>query len=96
MELAMIEDHSPEGGPPVEIDRDLDAFRAALPELIRTAGNRGKYALIHAALIDSVWPTFDDALAAGYTRFDTDAFLVQEITDNEKSKYFSRNVAPCR
>jgi hypothetical protein len=67
----------------VELERDLQAFRTALPELIK------------AAMIDSVWPTFDDALGAGYARFGTDRFLVQEITDIEKPKYFSRNVAPC-
>jgi hypothetical protein len=79
----------------VELERDLQAFRTALPELIKAAGNRGKYALIHEAMSDSVWPTFDDALGAGYARFGTDRFLVQEITDIEKPKYFSRNVAPC-
>ncbi|HKI36113.1 MAG TPA: hypothetical protein VKA46_29925 [Gemmataceae bacterium] len=80
----------------MDLERDLEAFRLALPELLKAASHRGKYALIHAARVDSIWPTFDDALAAGYDRFGTDPFLVQEITDDERPKYFSRNVAPCR
>jgi len=53
----------------------------------------------YAPVVPAIAPitiAFDDALAAGYDRFGTDPFLVQEITDDERPKYFSRNVAPCR
>jgi hypothetical protein len=79
----------------VTLERELEAFGKQLPELLKDEGKRGKYALVHGDDIDSVWPTIEDALQAGYDRFGLDVFLVKEITEREKPQYFSRNVKRC-
>ena len=75
---------------------ELEAFRRELPRLLQHPENRGKYALVHGGKVEEVFPTMEAALAAGYERFGLEPFLVQEITDAEKPRYFSRNVTPCR
>ena len=66
------------------------------PALLADPQNLGKVALIHGDKVDSVWPTMDEALAAGYDRFGLEQFLVQEIVEKERVYYFSRNVPSCR
>ncbi len=79
------------------LEDDLNTFRRELPRLLEQPENRGKYALIHGAkVVEEVFPTLDAALAVGYERFGLEPFLVQEITDEERPLYFSRNVSPCR
>jgi len=80
----------------VALEEELNAFRRELPRLLQQAQNQGKYALVHGGKIEDVLPTIDDALNAGYDRFGLEPFLVQEITDEEKPRYFSRNVTSCR
>jgi hypothetical protein len=79
----------------VALERELDTFQKALPSLLEVEENRGKYALIHADRVDSIWDTVDDALAAGYDRFGLEAFLVRQIIEYERPQYFSRNLKPC-
>lgn len=74
------------------LERELEAFQRELPNLLRDEANRGKYVLIHGDEVRGVWPTVDDALEAGYNAFGLDPFLVKEITDAEKPRYFSRSV----
>jgi hypothetical protein len=77
------------------LERELETIRRELPGLLKEEGNRGKFALIHADEVDSIWETLDQALEAGYERFDLDQFLVKEITDYEQPKFFSRRVSRC-
>jgi hypothetical protein len=83
-------------GAAVALERELATFRKELPNLLAAEGNRGKYALVYGDKVEGVWDTVDEALAAGYTRFGVQPFLVQEITENEAPQYFSRNVKQCR
>jgi hypothetical protein len=76
------------------MERELRAFLKALPTLLQ-GGHEGGYALIHGDAVDSLWDTVDAALSAGYERFGVDPFLIQEITEHERPKFFSRNVARC-
>ena len=77
------------------LERELETYRRELSRLL-TEGHWGKFALIHADQVDSVWDTLDDALRAGYDRFGLDEpFMVKQITDVEKVYYSSRNVVPC-
>jgi hypothetical protein len=80
----------------VALETELETFQRELPALLQVPGNRGRYALVHGDKVDSIWATLDEALTAGYERFDLDPFLVKEITDHEETQYFSRNVNPCR
>jgi hypothetical protein len=76
------------------LQKELSTFARELPNLLPT--QRGKFVLIHGHRVDSTWSSLDEALEAGYDRFGLKAFLVQEITDQEESLFFSRNVTPCR
>jgi hypothetical protein len=78
------------------LEQEWQTSQQELPRLLADESNRGKYALVRGARVDSVWTSMDEALAAGYERFGVDPFLVQEITDHQEPKVFSRNVTPCR
>ena len=79
------------------LELELQTFSAReLPGLLQTPSNRGKHALVHGDKVDSLWPSVEKALAAGYQRFGLEPFLVREVTDNEEPQYFSRNVTRCR
>ncbi len=75
-------------------EQDYAAFKSELPKLLADPEKVGKYALIHAEAIDSIWPTFEEAAHAGYDRFGLEPFLVQHIVEKEEPKFFSRRVAP--
>jgi hypothetical protein len=79
---------------PMALEKELATFRRELPRLLQTY--RGKYALVHADKVSSVWPSVDDALKAGYEEFGTKPFLVKEIVETEEPRYFSRNLSRCR
>ncbi len=77
------------------LEQELRTFQNELPDLLQDVDKRGKYALVHKDTVDSVWPTVDDALAAGYDRFGIEPFMVKEITEHEKPQRFSRRVTRC-
>lgn len=74
------------------LDREITTFRRELATLLADPANRGRYALVHADAVAGLYPTFETALAAGYDRFELSPFLVREVTDHERPKYFSRNL----
>jgi hypothetical protein len=77
------------------LERESAAFRAKLPELL--LHHNGRYALIHGDRVEGdTFPTFDDALEAGYERFELDAFLVKLIAEHENPVFFPRAIKPCR
>ena len=80
----------------MHLDRELTTFRRMLPSLLQNPENREKFALVHEDTIDSIWPTTDAAMVAGYDRFTTEPFLVKRIIEHEEPVYFSRRVKPCR
>ena len=82
-------------GAAMSLERELEAFRRELPGLLSNPANRGKYALVFGDDLHSVWPTINEALAAGYENFQLAPFLVKEITEHERPRHFSRNVTRC-
>lgn len=74
------------------LERELETFRRELPNLLNDPTNHGKYALVFGDNVHSVWPTIDDALAAGYENFQLTPFLVREIVEHERPRHFPRNV----
>ncbi len=74
------------------LERELETFARELPTLLQQQENHGKYALIRAEAVDSIWATKEEALAAGYDRFGLETFLVKEVVEHEKPVYFSRRV----
>jgi hypothetical protein len=82
-------------GATMPLEREMETFSRELPNLLSDPEKRGKYALVFGDRVDSVWPSVDDALTAGYDRFGLAPFLVKEIVEHEKPRYFSRNVTRC-
>lgn len=73
------------------LERELETYRKHLPELL---AQRGLYALVHGDAVSGVFPTYTEALTAGYERFEFKPFLVKQIQEAEKALYFSREVKP--
>jgi hypothetical protein len=75
-----------------ELERELAAFQRDLPGLLADPANVGKFALVHGDEVAGVYPTFDEALAAGYDRFGLDPFLVKEVLEHERPIHFTRKL----
>jgi hypothetical protein len=82
-------------GARMTLELEWKTFKEELPRLLES-GERGKFALVRGNVVAGSYATRDEALSAGYERFGIDPFLVQEITDEMKPKYFSHNIKPCR
>lgn len=62
-----------------ELDRNYDAFKSALPELMRK--HKGKFAIVRDAKVLDLFETSKDAFVCGWRLFGDDLFSVQEVTD---------------
>ena len=60
-----------------EVDRNYTAFKALLPDLMKTSG--GKWALLHSATLEGVFDTARDARLAGTKLYADGLFSVQEV-----------------
>jgi hypothetical protein len=74
------------------LEREIETYRRKLPELL---ADKGKYVVIHHDELVGVFDGFEDALRAGYERFNDEAFLVRQISDTEKVLVTSRSIRPC-
>lgn len=75
-----------------QADTDMDAYYAMLHVLIEQ-GHQGKWVLIYEQKLESVHPTFEKSLEAGYALAGLDRFLVKEIeplTEFEKKFWRDR------
>ena len=61
-----------------EVDRNYEAFKAILPELMRSDANR--FALMHDGEVVACFDTSRDASQAGKQLFENDFFSVQKVT----------------
>lgn len=64
----------------IEVDRNLDAFRSLLPELLQT--QPGKFALLRHREIAGFFDTLTDALVAGQKLYSDQLFSIQEVTES--------------
>ncbi len=55
-------------------------------------GKQGKFVLIDGGDVHGVWTSIDEALGAGYRKFELEPFLIKLVTEHEEPVYFSRNV----
>lgn len=74
------------------LEKELETFQRELPNLLANPDYHEKYALVFGDKVEGVWPTREEALAAGYDLFNVKPFLVKLITEHEKPRYVSRNV----
>ena len=72
---------------------ELETYEKMRAELV--SESQGKYVLIHGEDIAGVWDTYEDALRAGYNRFQLDPFLVKRISGTETVQFFTRDIVPC-
>lgn len=61
-----------------EVDRNYEAFKEVLPELLRTDENR--FALMHDRKVIACFDTSRDAMQAGHALLGDKKFSVQEVT----------------
>ena len=62
-----------------EVDQNFEAFKALLPELLKTDANR--YALMHNRKVIACFDTSRDAMQAGRKLLPEKNFSVQHVTD---------------
>ena len=77
---------------PNPLEKELETFRKVLPTLL---DRKGQYVLIRGDEVAGVWPTWQEAAREGYNRYGLEPFLVKQITDDERPRYFSRSLEPC-
>jgi hypothetical protein len=78
------------------LEKEWKTFQRELPRLLQDPTNRGKHALIHGDEVISLWNTVEEGINAGYDRFGLfEPFMVQEVTDEMKPLYCSREVTRC-
>lgn len=61
-----------------EVDRNYEAFKALLPDLLKTDANR--FALMHERQVLACFDTSRDAMLAGRRLLNGKRFSVQEVT----------------
>ncbi len=72
---------------------ELQTYQRELPNLL--ANSQGKFVLIQASDILSVWDTYEDAIQEGYRVCGLDKpFLVKKIEAAEFVHFNSRSVTP--
>lgn len=59
------------------LEKELRTYRRELPRLL--AEGEGKFAIIHDQEVAGTWDTYEDALQAGFDRYQLTPFLVKKI-----------------
>jgi len=75
------------------LERELEAYRKKLPELL---AHKGKYVLIHGESVAGIWDTYQKAVEEGYSQFELSPFLVKRIEEHEPVHYIRLPVQSCR
>jgi hypothetical protein len=76
------------------LETEIDTYRRELPRFLAEAG---KHVLIHGTEVLGLFPTREEALRAGYERFDHQPFLVKRIEAEERPVVLRHEiVGPCQ
>ena len=75
------------------LEQEMKTYQRELPSLLQ---HEGKFALIHEDEVAGPYDTYEDALKAGYEKYDLRPFLVKRIQAIEQVQYFTRDFVPCR
>jgi hypothetical protein len=57
---------------------------------------QGKFVLIKGDEQAGIFDTYQDALAAGYSQFKLEPFLVKQIAPASQIAFFTRDITACR
>jgi hypothetical protein len=74
------------------LEREMETYLRKLPEL---KDSPGKFALVHGDDLVGVFAAYEDALKAGYERFQLEPFLVKKIEVIETVHSITRLLVPC-
>ena len=77
-----------------DLKKELETYDEKKLELL--AAHEGQYVLIHGDEVAGTWDTYEDALKAGYERFEIEPFLVKRIQALEQVHFFPRDVGACQ
>lgn len=75
------------------LEKELATYKANLPEL---KDHEGKFVLIHGDDIVDFFAAYEDALKAGYQKFDLEPFLVKQVNAVEKIQHVTRHIIPSK
>ena len=73
---------------------ELETYERQKQQLV--AESEGKFVLIHGSEVAGVWDTYNDALKAGFEKFQLNPFLVKQIEGVDRLHYFTRDIELCR
>lgn len=79
-------------GAKMALEKELETYKRKLPEL--KAQHEGKFVLIHGDEIVDTFSTYEDAIKAGYQKFQREPFLVKQVLAVEPVFFVSRNIEP--
>jgi hypothetical protein len=74
-------------------EREIETYNLHLMDLLV---NEGKYVLVKGDQIEGPFDTYEQAIAAGYSRFGPVSFLMKKIFSVEPIEYFSRDLPLCQ
>jgi hypothetical protein len=63
------------------LEKEWEVYQRELPNLL---SEEGRFALVSANGVESIWDTEEDAEQAGYDRFGLEPFLVHQIRAVER------------
>ena len=72
------------------LEKELETYKAKLPTL---NDEEGKFALVSGEDLE-IFPSYDDAIGAGYSRYGLKPFLVKRIQAFEQALFVSRFLDP--
>jgi hypothetical protein len=73
------------------LEKELATYREKLPTW---NDKEGKYVLIHGDTVVDFFAAYEDALKAGYQKFQLEPFLVKQVNATEKVLHLTRHVLP--
>ena len=74
------------------LESEMATYKRSLPTLL---ADEGKFVLIQGEQIAGVYDTYQDALKAGYEKFQLSPFFVKQIWAVEPIQYMMRPLGPC-
>lgn len=59
-------------------------------------GHEGEYVLMAAQQPERFFPSLDKALDWAYAHFGPSGFFVKQVTEDQATAHFTRDLGPCR
>lgn len=73
------------------LEKELATYQAKIADLKE---HQGKFVLIHGDDVVDFFATYEDAIKAGYQKFQLEPFLVKRISAVEAVQHVTRNILP--